>query len=385
MSDNFYNDFGDGFDDDDDDDDDEDEDEYADLDVSSFRSLMENIMGEESSEDEDDSSISDSDDDFASVDELISFATASASESTSTTTPVTDWAKNLLPEDSSDQISSILQGGVVLVANPAKFCSDWDDNNRSISPALLSKFGLTIPPPAELGPDRRADLLPVVVLLERQTLRGCQGLLMNRRTGYLIGDLEQEQPPKAPLPNDFEDSNADSDDSTTSTTESSSDDAPRLWAFMIQPLWFGGTSPGDAGGLNMIHPCDATLMPDGKALQQCEGLYWGGSPPTAQILMERGQVNLPLKGMVDDETGQERTRPLSGFDFKFFVQSTRWLPTQLEKEIRDETWFVAQVSKEVLFKSRDRLGAKRAKPLWTEIMDLMGGRYREIKERLYNE
>eukprot|EP00957_Ditylum_brightwellii_P136174 10385486-Ditylum_brightwellii.AAC.1 len=30
------------------------------------------------------------------------------------------------------------------------------------SPALLAKFGLTLPPPADLGPDRRADLLPVL-------------------------------------------------------------------------------------------------------------------------------------------------------------------------------------------------------------------------------
>jgi hypothetical protein len=39
-------------------------------------------------------------------------------------------------------------------------------------------------------------------------------------------------------------------------------------------------------------------------------------------------------------------------------------PIQLENEVRDETWFVASVSKEILFKSRDRMGTRRAKPLW---------------------
>ena len=58
---------------------------------------------------------------------------------------------------------------------------------------------------------------------------------------------------------------------------------------------------------------------------------------------------------------------------------------QLEQEIKDGTWYVATVSKEVLFRSRDRLGSKRAKPLWTEIMDLLGGDYRKIRDQLYED
>jgi len=55
----------------------------------------------------------------------------------------------------------------------------------------------------------------------------------------------------------------------------------------------------------------------------------------------------------------------------------------LEKEVRDGTWFLASVSKEVLFKPRDRLGTKRAKPLWTEIMELMDGKYKNICDTFY--
>ena len=58
---------------------------------------------------------------------------------------------------------------------------------------------------------------------------------------------------------------------------------------------------------------------------------------------------------------------------------------KLENEVRDGTWFVASVSKEVLFKSRDRMGTRRAKPLWTEIMELMGGRYAEVRNKLYDD
>lgn len=58
---------------------------------------------------------------------------------------------------------------------------------------------------------------------------------------------------------------------------------------------------------------------------------------------------------------------------------------QLEQEIKDGTWYLATVSKEVLFRSRDRLGAKRAKPLWTEIIELMGDDFEHIRDQLYGD
>jgi len=39
----------------------------------------------------------------------------------------------------------------------------------------------------------------------------------------------------------------------------------------------------------------------------------------------------------------------------------------------------------VLFKSRDRMGTRRAKPLWTEIMELLGGKYKDIRDQLYDD
>ena len=59
--------------------------------------------------------------------------------------------------------------------------------------------------------------------------------------------------------------------------------------------------------------------------------------------------------------------------------------SQLEQEIEDGVWYLATVSKEVLFRSRDRLGARRAKPLWTEIIELMGDEFKHIRDRLYDE
>eukprot|EP00586_Coscinodiscus_wailesii_P015600 CAMPEP_0172496546 /NCGR_PEP_ID=MMETSP1066-20121228/88966_1 /TAXON_ID=671091 /ORGANISM="Coscinodiscus wailesii, Strain CCMP2513" /LENGTH=412 /DNA_ID=CAMNT_0013268887 /DNA_START=16 /DNA_END=1254 /DNA_ORIENTATION=+ len=349
----FYNDFGDGFfdddkNDDDDEDDEDDDDEYADLDVSSFRSNLESIMGggDEASSDpaETDSKPTDSSSSSFNVDELISYATADSPNAVST-----DWAKPMLminDSNNSNSLSGALVAGSVLVANPDKFCSPL------CSPALLSKFGLTLPPPADLNPDRRADLLPVLILLDRHPLRGSHALLLNRRTGYLMGDLEQQQP---------------NDDDEEEESE------PRLGAFMIQPLWFGGTSSANAAdGLDMLHLCPNVQF--SRKITE-DGLYYGGDPHQAQEAMEEFNAS-------DNEGSGE---VITGFDFKFFVQSTRWLPTQLEKEVKDGTWFVGSVSKEVLFKSRDRLGTKRAKPLWTEIMELMGGDFQSVKDQFYSE
>lgn len=249
----FYGDFEqfDEPEEDDDEDEDDDDDEYEEMDdeaVARFRQQMSSA-------------------DFGSVDELISFATSKASEEAST-----DWAS---PQEK-------IEPGHVLVANPAKFCDDWKNTGKAPSSSLLSKFGLTLPPPADLGPDRRADLLPVLVILERHPLRGSQAVLLNRRTGYLLGDLEQQT------------------------------DGPKLGAFMIQPLWFGGTSAGseDSSGLDMLHLCPAV---NGAKQLTPDGLFWGGDPEQAQEAMN--DSSLP--------------KPMSGFDFKFFVQSTRWLPLQV--------------------------------------------------------
>ena len=229
---------------------------------------------------------------ISSVDDLVSKA--------ATEKPVTDWAS---PVDVTG-MDNALKGGVVLVANPAKFCDDFETSNsprQKPNSSLLTKFGLTVPPPTELGPDRRADLLPVLLLLDRHS-SGAQSVLLNRRTGYLIGDLEQQQ-----------------------NQDGSSSLGAQLGAFMIQPLWFGGTSPGsepkegsDGGsvkGLDMIHVCPTV---EGAVPLTDDGLFWGGDPAQAQDAMNDPSLD----------------RIMSGFDFKFFVQSTRWLPKQVRTSSR---------------------------------------------------
>ncbi len=323
----FYGDF-ERFDNDDDEEDEDDEEYEAaeDMDeksIADFRSKMGVLFGDTPEKEEGG---------ISSVDELINFA---RSQSGTSEKPVVDWAK---------AVDSV-KPGTILLANPAKFCSIGSGILASgPSPSLLAKFGLTRPPPKDLGPDRQADLLPVLVLVERDEKRGCRGVLLNRRTGYLLGDLEQ---PPASLGNQV------------------AALPPILEKFCIQPLWFGGID-NISSGLDMLHLCPT--VKDAARLTE-DGLFWGGDPAQAQEAMEDPSLD----------------RIMTGFDFKFFVQSTIWSTKDLDKEIKDGIWFPACVSKEILFKSRDRMGTQKAKPLWTEIMELLGGEYQRIKDNFYQQ
>mmetsp|Transcript_315 Transcript_315/g.576 ORF Transcript_315/g.576 Transcript_315/m.576 type:complete len:443 (-) Transcript_315:1385-2713(-) len=359
----FYDDFED-FDmnkdgEDDDEEDDDDDDEYAEIDqrsIADFKSKMSNLF-DDSSGDEDKSM----GEGMGTIDELIEYARKQQQAEESPTVADTDVA----PEDWAKETSEI-RPGTVLVANPSKFCDEGDygrmsgnDNEPSgggkdffaaalgrtgPAPSLLAKFGLTQPPPRHLGADRQADLLPVVIVVGTEGGQ-VQGVLLNRRTGYLLGDLEQ---PSA----------------DGSSGENNEDMAPILEKFCIQPLWFGGIDSLSVG-LDMLHLCptvrDATKITE-------DNVYWGGDPAQAQDAMEDPSLD----------------RMYSGFDFKFFVQSTIWSNVgTLQSEVDDKIWFPAKVSQKILFKSRDRMGTKKAKPLWAEIMGLMGDKYSVVMENFY--
>lgn len=80
--------------------------------------------------------------------------------------------------------------GILLVADPARFCS----RNPFARPVKdLSRFGLDGPvAPDEMPPDLAAQMLPVVLLLDHGP-KGSFGVLLERRTGAPWG----QQPPAA--------------------------------------------------------------------------------------------------------------------------------------------------------------------------------------------
>ena len=85
----------------------------------------------------------------------------------------------------------------------------------------------------------------------------------------------------------------------------------------------------------MLHLCPT--VNDAKQISE-DGMYWGGDPTQAQDAMEDPSLE----------------KVYSGFDFKFFVQSTIWPSVGvLQSEVDDKIWFPAKVSKNVLFKVRE--------------------------------
>jgi hypothetical protein len=363
--------------------------------MASLRARMSQVEEEDEEDDEDDYYDDDEEDldvgdaTFSSVDELIKFAQTKARQKKSGGADKTweeeNWSKPIPHIDKATgeplDFDDVLKDGVVLIANPAKFYPDiaervgkkkkgnkggfmgglFDDpfptapQLSGVSPALLAKFGIMSPPTPDQGADRRATILPVLFLIDRDPVMGCKAVTVNRRSGALIGDLATEW---------------------NKTSE--------LGAFFIQPVWEGGTGTVitsqdsitvfDNSNINrrqlpleMLHMCP--YVNGSQPLSMCDGLYWGGDPCEVKAAM----------------TDPRLEKPLTGFDFKFFFKDTRWLPSQLEKEIMDETWIVAQVSKDVIFRNRDRLGPMRSKPLWKEILELLGDDYKHILDLVYEE
>jgi hypothetical protein len=269
---------------------------------------------------------------FSSVDELIKFAQSKAAqkkgESGGKTWEEENWAVPIPHIDKSTgeplDFDDILQDGVVLIANPAKFYPDVAErvDNKSkrgggfmgglfddpfpvapqmsgVSRALLEKFGIVSPPTPDQGADRRATILPVLFLIERDPVMGCKAVTVNRRSGALIGDLATEW---------------------NKTSE--------LGAFFIQPVWEGGTglviTPQDSVTiydnsdmfrkqlpLDVLHMCP--YVDGAEPISMCDGLYWGGDPCQLSDAMKDPRLE----------------KPMTGFDFKFFFKDTRWLPSQV--------------------------------------------------------
>lgn len=272
---------------------------------------------------------------FSSVDELIKFAQSKARQKKGGKAEKTweeeNWALPIPHIDKSTgeplDFDDILRDGVVLIANPAKFYPDiaerlkvkgekdqrkggfmgglFDDpfptapQLSGVSPALLAKFGIVSPPTPDQGPDRRATILPVLFLIERDPVMGCKAVTVNRRSGALIGDLASEW---------------------NKTSE--------LGPFFIQPVWEGGTGKVITSKdsitvydnweayrkdlpLEILHMCP--YVNGSVPITMCDGLYWGGDPCEVSNAMKDPRLE----------------KPLTGFDFKFFFKDTRWLPTQV--------------------------------------------------------
>ncbi|CAM9378917.1 unnamed protein product [Phaeothamnion confervicola] len=178
--------------------------------------------------------------------------------------------------------------GMVLVADPTPF--------QRGDPQSLARFAFSGAVPDVIPADRRAELMPVILLLEHGP-SGSVGVMLNRRTGMLLGDLG---------------------------------DSPELRAFCIQPLWQGGIA-GQLD-LNFLHTYGAEID-DSEALTD-DGLCLGGDFLSAVQHVTDG--------------------PGSTFNFRFVVKHTRWERGALEKEVAAGRWLPCKVGKMSIIKVNAR-------------------------------
>ena len=202
-----------------------------------------------------------------------------------------------------------LSAGVVLVANPERFCSR---NPFSRAVKDLGRFGLRGPiVDDEAGSDTKALMLPVLLLIENGK-EGARALLMERRTGALMGDVSTED----------------------------------YGCVAISPLWLGGTAKQSS--LYVVHDVDDV---DG-ASKLSDGLFLGGWSAARPRVADRS---------------------LAETRFKFFLGRTEWERGQLEEEVAARAWIPLACDPAVVLKDRvEGWRPGKPQPVWTELMRQLG-------------
>ena len=231
------------------------------------------------------------------------------------------------PEDSEPQQPTARESGVpavgaVLVANPQRFC-----NRNPFSRAVkdLNRFGLQGPVAGDdISPDTKAQMLPVLLLIEHGD-QGSAAILLERRTGALMGDISMDE----------------------------------YGCVAISPLWLGGTEKQNS--LYCVHNCPEV----------------GGSSVLGENLFVGGWEAARPK-VADSSLAEGR--------FKFFLGCTQWGRDQLKEEIEAGAWLVLECDSELVMKDRvSGWQPGKPKPVWTELVRALGADYEAVLGQIYPE
>lgn len=109
------------------------------------------------------------------------------------------------------------------------------------------------------------------------------------------------------------------------------------------PVYLGG--PVGRESMYYLHTA-GKLIPDSIEIKS--GIYFGGDYNIVKKLLLSGNL---LKS-----------------EIKFFIGYSGWSPGQLEKELEEESWFVAKTKKDYVF-------SKDTKNLWKRVLTEMGPEY----------
>lgn len=161
-----------------------------------------------------------------------------------------------------------------------------------------------------------------VIFLFAHGKEGSAGLILNRPTEYNLGQLAG-----------FED---------------------LLPEFGGCPLYMGGDVGANA--LHVVHGVSGLE----DTVEILPGVYMGGIK-TMKASVQNGKSK--------------------AMDYRWFVRYAGWGPGQLEREVAMGVWYLACCSKDTILKHCIKL----PKPLWREILELMGDPYADISKRAYGE
>ena len=109
------------------------------------------------------------------------------------------------------------------------------------------------------------------------------------------------------------------------------------------PVFMGGPVAPDT--LHFLH-CRPDLIEGGEHV--CDNIYWGGNFEQVKTLIEENTINTE--------------------EFRFFIGYSGWSPHQLFGELKMESWFITDASKEYVFDNDNEM-------LWEKVLKSMGGKY----------
>jgi len=150
-----------------------------------------------------------------------------------------------------------------------------------------------------------------VILLTEYSDDGAMGFVLNQPSEFLLGDILPEV------------------------------------SYSEMPVFIGG--PVGSNTLHFIHCCPEKID---SGIEIRDGIYWGGDFEKVKQLITTYQLNID--------------------EIKFFTGYSGWSPMQLDDEIKEDSWIVAdKLRNEMIF-------AKNEDNLWREAVISLGQRYAHI-------
>merc|ERR1711959_61095 len=194
----------------------------------------------------------------------------------------------------------------------------------------------------------------VIFIVDYSPSKGAVGLILNRPTQFTLKSIS------------FDITSPDDDEEEGTGAGITSDDAGQKSVTIPEFLrdnrvYFGGDVKSASSTLIGIPPFDETILPGAQKV--VDGVYCNGK------WFELNDDNGPAVA-------------LDAPKYKFFAQYAGWAPGQLERELEtNEVWIAAACAPELILKQVIQL----PKPLWREILELMGSPYYEMSKKQYGE